>query len=482
MAGRPNVLLIVADQWRWDCLGAAGHPVVQTPHLDLLAGEGTRFTSAYSAVPSCIAARVALMTGLNQRHHGRIGYRDRVEWNYPVTLAGTFAEAGYHTQAVGKMHVYPARSLLGFHNVILHDGYLHWNRTRDPGLMADDDYLPDLRQRYGPAADYTDSGIGCNGYVVAPWPYDPLLHPTGWVTSQAIDFLRRRDKRKPFFLMASYHRPHPPLDPPQSYLDIYRDLDLPPVTYGDWNGGEGLPTTRRRGQASDSPRIFPKGSALIDRARRAYFAQITFIDHQINRLIMALLEQHVYEDTTIVFMSDHGEMLFDHELDSKGSPYQGSAGIPLIIRPAGGAAQKGGLVDAPVELRDLFPTLCALSGVPIPEGLDGMNTAPFIYGEKPDWREVIHGEHESGRWSNHWLTDGKMKYAWFSQTGREQIFDLQTDPNEQTDLAQAKPIELAAWRSRLVKALEGREEGYTRDGALVVGRPTQSILNEAGLE
>ena len=228
MPNPSNILLIVVDQWRADCLGAAGHPVIQTPHLDTLAADGARFRHAYAAVPSCIAARASLLTGLHQRHHGRVGYRDGVPWDYPVTLAGTFAAAGYHTQAVGKMHVYPTRSLQGFHNVVLHDGYLHAVRHRDPHLVTEDDYLWDLRRKHGVDADYIDSGMGCNGYVVSPWPYDPMLHPTAWVTTQSIDFLRRRDPTKPFFLMASYHRPHPPLDPPPAYLDIYRDLSLPP--------------------------------------------------------------------------------------------------------------------------------------------------------------------------------------------------------------------------------------------------------------
>ena len=173
--------------------------------------------------------------------------------------------------------------------------------------------------------------MGCNGYVVSPWPYDLMLHPTAWVTTQSIDFLRRRDPSKPFFLMASYHRPHPPLDPPQAYLDIYRDVPLPPLARGDWVGGEGLPHVSQRTHSIDSPKMLD--AAQIDRARRAYYAQCTFIDHQINRLIMALLEHHVFQDTAIVFVADHGDMLFDHDLEAKALPYEGSAAVPLIIRP-----------------------------------------------------------------------------------------------------------------------------------------------------
>ena len=481
MPEQPNILLIVVDQWRWDCLGIAGHPVVQTPHLDQLARYGARFSQAYAAVASCIAARASLLTGLNQRHHGRVGYRDNVPWNYPVTLGSVFAEAGYHTQVAGKMHVAPARNLLGFHNILLHDGYLHWNRRRRPQLTTDDDYLDDLRRHYGPAADYIDSGIGCNGYAVTPWPSDPMLHPTAWVTTQSVDFLRRRDPSRPFFLMASYHRPHPPLDPPAAYLDMYRDLPLPPLPQGDWVGGEGLPRGADRIGGLDSPtQLSP---AQQDRARRAYYAQMTFIDHQINRLVMALNEHGVLENTAIAFVADHGDMLFDHGLFAKTLPYQGSAGVPLIIRPprAWGVPVPSP-IQVPVELRDLLPTLCDLAGVSIPAGVDGLSLAPFLRGDTPHaWRSWLHGEHESGPWSNHWLTDGRHKYVWYSQTGREQFFDLEADPQECHDLAVTCPDELAAWRARLVEELAGREEGYVQEGRLVVGRPPQSILKEAGL-
>jgi arylsulfatase len=476
----PNILLIVVDQWRWDCLGAAGHPTVQTPHLDALAAEGTRFTSAYTAVPSCIAARAALLTGQHQRHHGRVGYQDGVPWTYPVTLGSVLAQAGYHTQVVGKMHVHPARNLLGFHNVVLHDGYLHFNRQRDPHLIADDDYLPDLRRRHGADADYIDSGMGCNGYAVSPWPYDPLLHPTAWVTSQSIDFLRRRDPTKPFFLMASYHRPHPPLDPPQAYLDIYRDLPLPPPARGDWVGGAGLPHISQRPGDAENPRDL--SLAQRERARRAYYAQCTFIDHQLNRLFMALGEHRVLDDTAIVFVADHGEMLFDHQLPGKALPYQGSAAVPLIVRPPRrGKLSAGCVVDAPVELRDILPTLCDWAGIPMPSSVDGKSLLPFVRGEMASWREWLHGEHAYGDWSNHWLTDGRMKYAWYSQTGREQLFDLRVDPNECHDLAGEEFDELGTWRTRLIQELAGREEGYVQEGRLVIGRPAGATLREAGL-
>jgi arylsulfatase A-like enzyme len=468
---RPNIVLINVDQWRGDCLGSAGHPVVETPHLDRLAAEGVSFSRAYAAVPSCIAARASMMTGLTPASHGRVGYRDGVPWNYDVTLAGLFAGAGYHTQAVGKMHVYPQRTLLGFHNVVLHDGYLHVSRSDPHNIERLDDYLPWLRSKYGPAADYTDTGLGCNGYVVRPWVYDDMDHPSAWVTTQSIDFLRRRDPRRPFLLFASYHRPHPPLDPPRDYLEMYRDAPLPPLPVGDWTRSF---DALQRGVDSPCPGRMPE----IERARRAYYAQLTFIDHQINRLTHALHEHGVLQNTCFLFCSDHGDMLYDHHLVAKALPYEGSARIPFFLRfPPQWGMNRESIVDAPVELRDVLPTLCDVAGIDCPDTVEGRSLLPFCRGENPAWRPYVHGEHSGGARSNHWLTDGTMKYVWYSQSGREQLFNLEDDPEERHDLVAKEAEQVESWRASLICELEGREEGYVDDGKLIAGRTPQATLS-----
>ena len=248
-----NILFLMADQFRGDCLGYAGHPDVKTPYLNTIAAEGQYFDNAYSSCPSCIAARATLMTGLSPEHTGRVGYRDGVDWNYPVTLAGELTKAGYDTQCVGKMHVHPVRNRLGFNNVQLHDGYMdYYRRVTTPYYehqAVADDYFHWLKNEKGMDTDITDTGVECNSFVARPWIYDEESHPTNWVARGCIDYLRRRDRSKPFFLFASFVRPHPPFDAPACYFDMYRDKDLRPPFMGDWTDTE---TVKRSGYRYDS--------------------------------------------------------------------------------------------------------------------------------------------------------------------------------------------------------------------------------------
>jgi arylsulfatase A-like enzyme len=464
-----NVLLVVVDQWRRDTLGCAGHPAVRTPHLDRWAADGVRFERAYAATPTCIPARAALLTGLSQENHGFVGYDESVAWRYPTTLAGTFADAGYHTHCAGKMHVKPTRNLMGFHDVALHDGYLHHTRKSGEPLDRHDDFLPDLRRATGdPRADDVAAGVGCNGYAVAPWPYDAKLHPTAWVTDRAVDFIsRRRDPSRPFFLKVSYHRPHPPLDPPAWWLESYHEATLPP-TVGDW-ASDLQPAA---GTSPESP--VPTDPAQISLARRAYWAQCSFIDNQLNRLTMALVEAGVERDTHVLFVSDHGEMLYDHGQIGKAVPFEASAGIPCLLRPAPSQQHERGVVDNRlVELRDVLATCCHLTGID-PPATDGL---PMLGDAR---REVLHGEHARGTWSHHFLTDGRQKFIWWAATGNVQLFDLANDPEETHDLAAERPDEMREWRQRLAEVLADRPEGFVADGDLIAGREYKAALPWAG--
>jgi len=485
MSKRPNIILIMADQWRGDCLSIDDHPVVHTPYLDSLALRGGRFSRAYSATPTCIPARAALFTGMSQTSHGRVGYLDGVPWNYPVTLAGEFTNHGYQTQAIGKMHVFPERSQMGFQNVILHDGFINFPRSQHHNYDEIDDYLPWLRQRYRADADYFDHGLHCNSNMARPWDKPEDLHPTNFVAEQAVQFLKKRDPGKPFFLFLSFHRPHPPYDPPAWAFDQYLQAEMPPVPVGNWIdllAGFGHP------KAPDTP-VGKIPDRLLQRTRAGYYGHITHIDYQINRFLWALKEYDQLDNSYICFTADHGEMLGDHNMFRKAFAYEGSARIPLVLA---GPRESGILPDRKykpvVELRDIMPTLLDCAGVPIPETVEGSSFLPFLRGETVPWRPVLHGEHLTFGQSMHWLTDGRQKYIWFSGSGLEQLFDLETDPQEKNDLARG-PVpdkRLKFWRERLIQELDGREEGFVQNGALVTGRPVHPCLShlraEAGLD
>lgn len=473
----PNILLITCDQLRGDCLGVEGHPVVETPNLDSLATGGVRFSRAYSAVSSCIAARAGIFTGLTPRSHGRVGYEDCVPWTYDVTLPGELAKAGYQTQGVGKMHVYPCRSLMGFHNVVLHDGFLHAERDRRKRIELTDDYLPWLRERAGADVDYIDTGLECNSWVARPWHLDENLHPTNWVVTKSAEFLNRRDPRKPFFLWMSFVRPHAPLDPPQAYWDMYRGAEIPPRIVGDW--AKTFPEDAVV-DASDSEGHLD--DRAYERARRAYYALVTHIDHQIGRFLQCLVEHNVAKNTVILFTSDHGDLLGDHNLLRKALPYEGSTRVPLVMYAPPGldmGLERGGVVDRPVELRDIMPTCIDVAGAEIPESVEGASLLPLGRGRDLKWREYVHGEHARQGGSAHYLTDGAEKYLWFSDTGAERLFDLGADPNELHDLSgdAAHNVRLEHWRSALTRELAGREEGFSDAGKLIPGRGVNPVLS-----
>ncbi len=446
-----------------------------TPYLDGWMRTGTRFARAYSATPSCVPARASLLTGLSQEHHGRIGYEDGVPWDYEVTLPSVLSAAGYQTQAVGKMHVFPERETVGFDDVELHDGYLHFVRNRYSDLTEADDYLPWLRERLGYEADDFEHGVHCNSVVARPWDKPESTHPTNWVTQRSIDFLRERDRERPFFLFASYHRPHPPYDPPAWAFEQYVHQEMPDPPVGDWTDL----WAEHADSMSPTAAVAEYDPRVLQRARAGYYGHMSHIDQQLNRLFHELTATGAGSDTIICFVSDHGELMGDHHLFQKSLPYEGSARVPFII--SGPDVPAGVVNDDVVELRDVMPTLLEAAGVGIPDDVDGRSVLSLVSDDDErveTWREYLHGEHTKFGQSIHYLTDGRHKYIWFSGSGREQLFDIASDPDELHDLAPHRDhaTVLATWRNRLVAALANRPEEFVRDGALVAGRQVDDVL------
>lgn len=474
LAERPNVVLICADQWRADALSVAGHPDVRTPALDGLARSGVRCERAYSATPTCVPARVSMMTGLKPSTHGRVGYEDGVEFNIETTLPGCFQAAGYHTQAIGKMHYWPERGRIGFDDVILHDGYLHYSRRRCRPVEEYDDYLPWLREQVGQSsyADYLDNGLGCNSMVARPWDKDERVHPTTWVVTQAERWLYRRDPTVPFFLYLSFHRPHAPLDPPTWAFERYARRRLREPVRGDWT--QILDPYRRDSDVEAHVADYPDDQ--VQEALAGYYGSISHVDQQIGRLLQILGEFGLSDNTIVAFISDHGDMMGDHGMWRKGYAYEGSSRVPLLL--AGPSIEPGQVRNELIELRDLMPTLLEAAGVEVPTYLEGHSLVPRLAPSDVPWREYLHGEHVIFGQSMQWIVTQRYKYVWWSETGQEQLFDLLEDPAECHDLASdpAQDEALTRCRHLLVAELAGREEGFVAEGRLVKGRKVKPTL------
>lgn len=455
---RPNVVLIMTDQQRGDCLGCDGHPVCETPNLDQLAGEGARFPHAYSAVPSCIPARAALYTGMSQWRNGQLGYAGLIDRRYPHTIAGELTAAGYQTRAVGKLHVWPQRKAWGFEHTVLDES----GRRETPGFISD--YHQWFEEHRDGPYGYRDHGIDWNSWMARPSHLPEHLHCTNWTAQEGIRFIRNRDETRPFFLFLSFARPHSPYDPSAVYFEQYIGReDIPPPAVGDW-----LDLFDGVDDRDDVNAWFARRRpAEIHRARAAYYGSITQIDHQIGRLLYELRHAGLYQHTLFVFVSDHGDMLGDHHLWRKTYAYEGSARVPFIVRlPRAHGIAGGQVIDAVVELRDVMPTILDACGLPVPDSVDGRSVLPLLRGEDIAWRSYLHGEHSQcyhPLQEHHYVTDGHEKLIWLTRANRLQFFDLDRDPLEEHDVAgnPAYAERVALWRQRLIDELLPRGMGLT---------------------
>jgi len=466
---RPNMILILTDHWRGDCLGRLGHPVAETPHLDSVSSAGVTFTNAFTPCASCIAARRSLMTGMKPDSHGMLGYRDGLPWPYHHTLAGELARAGYQTINVGKTHFHPERLHLGFEELIIPADYGEWI-GRETGLV---------RAKYA-------HGVHANSWMARPNHLPEHQQEETWLTNQAMERIEKRDPERPFFICLSFNGPHPPWCPPRYFFDIFMDKNIPQPTVGEW--------ARHHAEQASYPldvnawrgRITPE---LNHRARAGYFAYLAYIDSQIGRFVEFLGRRGLMHDSMIMFTSDHGEMLGDHNLWRKVQPYDPSARIPFIVKlPCGRDVKANREDNSPVGWEDIMPTFLDVAGVGIPDTVEGRSVVPLLEGEAPELRPYYHHEHShcySPDNAYQCLTSKDWKYVWNPITGVEQLFDRIGDPDELCDLA---PVSghadvLARWRSTLARELRGRSENLSdgetlKTGEVPVWREPQKNIKE----
>ena len=469
-----NILFIMDDQHRGDCIGAVGADWLETPNLDKLASEGVLFRKAYSSIPSCLPARTAILTGKSPWAHGILGYFNPAE-RYDEEMPRMFTDAGYRTHAVGKNHFHPMRNTHGYESILLEEG---WHSVIKGDSKCD---YQQWFEKVAPEMEMNKTGLHYTDHRGGRYfLYADSLHPTYWTAQQAVNFLKSYREDRPWFLKVSFQRPHPPFDPPKRWHDYYTNKSFPMPKVGDW-------AKEKYGNKTGSLEILTNatsGNFSEEETRnslQSYYAGISYVDEQIGRVIQALKKRGEYDNTLILFTADHGDMMGDNHIWRKCRAYEGSANIPMILRwPKNKAVNlvRGQIRDELIELRDVLPTFLDVAGFPKPQDMDGESMLNIFRGEQ--WRTILDLEHaQIYEPDNAWtcLTDGRFKYIYFTLTGQQQLFDLSKDPDELRDLAMEEEYSslVFQWRKKMINHLSRRGTPWVVDGDLAIQSESQKF-------
>lgn len=450
---RPNVLFIAADDLA-NTLGCYGDPVARTPHLDRLAATGVAFDRAYHQIPLCNPARASLMTG--KRPDGvRVYDLDRHfrdELPQVVTLPQHFAKAGYFTARVGKIYHYDVPAAIGTEG---HDDAASWQLTVNPK-----------------GRDKTDEALVFNAE-----PHRKISAALSWlaaegtdeeqtdgmITTEAIRLLGER-KDEPFFLAVGFFRPHTPFVAPKRYFDLYplEEMRLP---YAPADDRDDIPTAAF---AHNNPvPHYGLDEATLLRARQAYYACVSFVDAQVGRLLDALDEFGLAENTIVVFWSDHGFHLGEHGgVWQKRTLFEESARAPMLVRLPGSPGN-GQPCRRVVEFVDLYPTLAEAAGLAVPGDLDGRSLVPLLRDPLAAWEgaavtQILRPADDRlpapvmGRS----LRTERWRYTeWDEGEAGLELYDHWTDPREFKNLALSPTPEIEAVIERLQPILRARAQG-----------------------
>lgn len=426
MKSRPNVLLIITDQHARDVAGYAGDSAAHTEHLDALAARSVQFDTAVCASPVCTSSRMCMLTG-KEAHRCAAWNNHWILFPEHVTWPQHFADHGYRTCLVGKMHFGGKNQMNGF-------------LVRPYG---------DLRHGLGHQPEPIDMFPGySHARSAAPTEIPESLLQDVVVTRETLGFVREhldKDPDTPWFVCTGYGRPHSPLTAPGRYIRRARGK-VPPV---------GLP-------ADWLDRLDPYARHLVERAgyarlseeerlrgREGYYAALDFVDDCIGELLEGLERDGLLENTIVIYTTDHGEMGSQHGMWGKGVYYEPSIGVPVLMTGPGIRAGHH-RVAHPMSLMDLFPTTCALAGLPVPDGLDGVDfssvlsdpstdTAPrrfapsafYLYGVRINYKGSAEGEPAT---AFRCIRQRDWKYVEV-EGSNPLLFDMINDPEETRDLA-----------------------------------------------
>ncbi|MCA9011407.1 MAG: sulfatase-like hydrolase/transferase [Planctomycetaceae bacterium] len=450
---QPNILFIMTDQQRWDCIGANGNRLIRTPHLDRLAAESANFTHCFVQAPVCVPSRISFFTGrYPHSHRNRVNYTplDRGE----VLMQSRLQEAGYATAAVGKLHYFPPTVMearrTGFESVELHDAvtsldrfsdYIAWRKQHDPQSGIQHRTLA------------SDIPVGQNPFRQA---IDERYSETTWTGERTRHHLRRLSlSKKPFFLFSSFWKPHSPFEVPQPFDAMYDEIEIPLPKQMTLDEIMKLPPPLRTLILRFRPE-YETDRERLQWMYRSYYGAISHVDREVGLILKTLDEAGVADNTIVVFTSDHGDQMLEHGLMGKNCFFESSVRVPFLIRFPGHV--RPAQYQELIESVDLLPTLFELIGLPEPYTSQGKSLAGLI---SPSPRhyvprtavfsenvipEVITGTRESFefvkgegiRGTRH--PDAKMvrtkrwKYIYYPD-GFEELYDLETDPDEMSNLA-----------------------------------------------
>lgn len=466
---RKNVLFITADQWRGDCLGVAGHPVVRTPNVDRLAADGVCFLRHYCQAAPCSPARAALYTGLYQMTNRVVVNGTPLDHRHD-NIARALRRAGYDPTLFGytDQSIDPRTTeggdprLRTFEGVLpgfnLRQGlptdvapWLSWLKRR--GHQVPDDFWDIYRPRTGPSDPPSTT----------PPIYGADETETAFLTEMFLQWLDERRDGEPWFAHVSFLRPHPPFIVPEPYNTMYDPAEGPafrraPDADLERRQHPLLEYRLTRNRRDDGYCVGAGDGLVADwtdadfRTLRAiYWGMISEVDHQIGRIVTALRQTGAWKDTLIVLTSDHGEMMGDHHSLGKFGYFDQSYHIPLIIRDPDRPAAHGGKVDAFTESIDVMPTILESLDLPVPGHLDGRSLLPFLDGVPlACWRREVHWEYDfrtvdTGATENHFgisidrcnlavIRGDRYKYVHFGGLP-SLLFNLDDDPDELRDLS-----------------------------------------------
>ncbi|MCY3780410.1 MAG: sulfatase-like hydrolase/transferase [Chloroflexi bacterium] len=401
MAEQPNIIMILCDELRTDALGCYGNPIVQTPNIDRLAAEGTRFSQCFVTQPTCTPSRASIMTGCYPS-----ALRTRMVGCYtpddPRFLPRALSENGYRTASIGKLHLVPQAAepdivaqrltsdeatYYGFQEVDLVNGhgsrcfgnrYSSWLREA----------VPDLEARLADVTAY-EKGVNC-----WRWNLPEQTHSSHYLADRTTKFLESATE-EPFFLHISFPDPHYPFTVPEPWASFYEPADMPlpipPITESI-----DMPRLHERvyrgpqAQSSDGERPRDRvigtpphnyaelGPEDWQQVKAIYYGMVSLVDHSIGRILDAVDRLDQRDNTLIVFLSDHGDYLGDHGMYGKGLPYESALRTPLIARGPGIAA--GHTIDSVESTLDIAPTLLDMADIAEPEGVQGRSLKPLLSG------------------------------------------------------------------------------------------------------